>query len=119
MIELDWMKETGATASMTLYGSDGWKAGTRYWEEQTSPNSERARAGSLAQVIAEWTEMARAEAEAFAEETVARWRRSSAFEEDVRVNRYAHRAIAAMAVVAVLALVGVAALLWLVVSALT
>jgi hypothetical protein len=117
-IKLGWFKQTGVEAYMTLYGADGWPADTRSWFEQWA-YPERNEDGNLPQVVSELTGMTLPDAEAFVEETVSRWRRSSAFERDVKANSYAARAIAVTALVAVLALVGVAALVWLVVSALT
>jgi hypothetical protein len=116
-IKLEWMKQTGVSANMTLYGADGWNAGARSWFERDewSPDEDK----SLAQVISEWTGMPRVEAEAFVEDTVSRWRRSSAFEEDVKLSRWSMRLMVGLAVAAALALVGVAALVWLIVSALT
>lgn len=118
-IKLDWMKQTGIAANMTLYGPDGWKADTRYWLEEVSQNPERDEDGTLAEVISEWTQMPTADAEALVEETVSRYRGSSAFEREVKINRQAKRLMGIVAVGVVLALVGVAALVWLLVSALT
>jgi hypothetical protein len=117
VIKLDWLKQTGVSAFMTLYGPDGWNAAERSWFERDEWSADEDK--SLAQVISEWTEMPPVEAEAFVEKTVSRWRRSSAFEKDVELGRWSMRLMVALAVAAVLALVGVAALVWLVVSALT
>ncbi len=118
-IELSWITLTGVTANMTLYGADGWKADTRYWAEDVEHNPERDEDGSLAQVISEWTGVAAVEAEAFVEDTVSHWRASSEFEYDIKISRWTKQLMAVLAVVAVFALVGVAAVIWLVVSALT
>jgi hypothetical protein len=117
-IELGWMKQTGMDAKLALFGPDGWKADKRFWVEKYGALPDRDNA-SLSQVISDWTGMPSAEAEALVTETVARWRGSSAFDDEIRVNRSAGRAKNVLFAVRVLALVGVGAVIWLVVSALT
>jgi hypothetical protein len=122
-VELAWLRVVGGGggfyADMTLYGAGGWKADRRHWSEQFSENPETNEEETLPQVISDWTGMPPVDAEVFVEETVSRWRRSSAFETDRKIGRQSMQLMAAVAVVTVLALVGVAALVWLAVSALT
>jgi hypothetical protein len=118
-IELSWMKMTGVDANLTLYGTDGWKTEKRYWAEHINLNPERDEDESLAQVVSEWAGMPLADAEAWVNETVSRWRRSSAFDYNVKIGHQSKLLMIGLAVVAVLALVGVAALVWLVVELLT
>jgi hypothetical protein len=117
-IHLGFIRMGGIDATMTLYGADGWNADQRTWMEHY-PDPERPENESLAQFISEWTGMPPGDAEVFVEETVSRWRRSSAYERDVQIGRWSSQLMLAVAVVCLLALFGVAALVWLVVSALT
>jgi hypothetical protein len=117
-IEPGWFKPSGLSAGLTLYGPDGWNIDKRYWTERygTAPDQEPKR---LTQLISEWTEMPHAEAETLVDETFAQWRDSPAYEEQLKLQRNTYRAIGVMLGIAVLALAGVAALIWLLVSALT
>ena len=117
-IRLNWTRWSGISVVMTLYGADGWPADARSWAEQFQ-TPERDQVGTLPEVISAWTGMSPVDAEAFVEETVSRWRQSSAFEEDVKFNRWSILFLVALAILAVLALVGLAALVWVIVSALT
>jgi hypothetical protein len=87
-IQLDMVRVGGIDASMTLYGADGWITERRGWVEQFRQGPERDGNESLAQFISEWTGMPPDDAAAFVEETVSRWRRSSAYEYDVQIGRW-------------------------------
>jgi hypothetical protein len=99
-------------------GPDGWKVGQRLWTEAHGDLGSRDGA-SLSHVISEWTELPQADAEALVEETVAEWRGSAAFEKEGRIGHQVPRVEAGLLVVVVLALVGIGALVWLIVSAVT
>jgi hypothetical protein len=117
-LRFGWMKSTGIDAMLELYGPDGWKSDRRFWMEKHDAMPGQSRA-TLPQVVSEWTGMPRADAEVCVTESVEQWRGSSAFASDVQINRWTKPTLGALVMIVALALAGLAALVWLILSALT